>query len=98
MSAMFPFVAGDSFRRRRRREKYARDDMPPPGPLAEVLALWMLITAGGMLAALAFGGMYLMLVLRYPLGRFAGLVIVLMLVLSVACFWLTYVFWHRLTR
>jgi len=85
---MYAFVIGDFFRRRRRGPRYERDEMPE-GPLLQVIFMWLLLAAGGLLGAFAVTAFFL------DLG--VGVAIVCA-ILAPLCLWRAMVLWWRLTR
>lgn len=85
---MYAFIIGDFFRRRRRGPRYERDEMPE-GPLLQVIWMWLLLAAGGLLGAFAIAAFFL------DLGAIVAIPCAL---LAPLCFWQAMRLWWRLTR
>ena len=85
---MYAFIIGDFFRRRRRGPRYERDEMPE-GPLLQVILMWLLLAAGGLLGAFAIAAFFL------DLG---ASVAISCAVLAPLCFWQAMRLWWKLTR
>ena len=85
---MYGFIIGDFFRRRRRGPRYERNEMPNE-PLLQVIFLWLLLAAGGLLGAFAVAAFFL---------DFGARVAIPCAVLAPLCLWQAMRLWWRLTR
>jgi hypothetical protein len=98
MDPVLLLIPGDFFQHRRRNApRYAEDELPL-GPLIEVLCLWILLTAGGLLGAASFAALYVTTILDFPLGPAGFCGAIAMGVMSPVCFWRALILWYRLTR
>jgi hypothetical protein len=93
---MVPLFIGEFFRRRKRR-RYANDDLPF-APMLDIVWFWMLLVFGALfadIAILAAGASWLAGV---TWDRTTVILLILAAIASPVCLWFAMVFWWRMTR
>ena len=93
---MFPFFVGEFFRRRRR-ARYARDEMPF-SPILEIVAFWMLLVFGALFADMAILGLGAAWILGVEWDRTTIVLLWIAGLVSPVCLWMAMVYWWRMTR
>jgi hypothetical protein len=89
-------VITDFFRRRRRPRRAS--DALPMRPLLQVLALWTLLSIGGLMASIAGTGIVAVLAFDVPLDRVSRYALAVLGVAAIVCLWRAVVLWFRLNR